>query len=218
MPKKTWANKSQMDWLASQLPEFRSAQESKTVPDFFSRLYAEYYKQWPLPAPTSQEIAEAEGDKEKAKTAKQKANESVSNYFVTMAQKLIYIYIYVCKQTHNWIYNKSRPNTSGTGSRAVLRLKATTRLLHPWQAFSKLRGEQLKPKVDDEWEKYVEANPTAGHSPGEWFNFRNQKMQEWYNKLDDEERKQVEEYRQKYKDGSVDDEDKGGNKNRLLQK
>jgi hypothetical protein len=79
-------------------------------------------------------------------------------------------------------------------------------------------GEQLKTRVDNEWEEYVKANATAGHSPGDWFTFRNGKMQEWYEDLDDEGKKQVEEFRQKYKSGLVDDEDIGDNKNRLLQK
>jgi hypothetical protein len=78
MPKKAWATKDQISWLMSQLPEFRAAQETKAVPDFFIDLYAEFFKQWPLPAPTMEEIAEAKGEEEQAKTAKRKANESVS--------------------------------------------------------------------------------------------------------------------------------------------
>ena len=89
MPKKAWATKDQMNWLANQLPEFRAAQESKAVPDFFIRLYEEFFKLWPLLAPTAQEIAEAKGDEEQAKMAKQKAAESVSNYLATLSPKLI---------------------------------------------------------------------------------------------------------------------------------
>jgi hypothetical protein len=79
MPKKTRATKEQVDWLTSQLPEFRIAQESKTTPDFFTHLYEEFYTLWPLPPPTSDEIVAAEGDEEKARTIIQKTSETVSD-------------------------------------------------------------------------------------------------------------------------------------------
>jgi hypothetical protein len=82
-----------------------------------------------------------------------------------------------------------------------------------------MHGEKLKPKIDNEWEEYTKANPTAGHSPGGWFTFRNEKMREWYEELSDEGKKEVEEYRQKHKDGSIDEDNKSGdNKNHLLQR
>lgn len=89
MPKKAWAAKDQIDWLTSQLPDFRLAQESKTTPDFFAHLYEEFYTLWPLPPPTSGELAEAEGDEEQARTTKRKSSESVCNYFAMLPQKLI---------------------------------------------------------------------------------------------------------------------------------
>ena len=79
-----------------------------------------------------------------------------------------------------------------------------------------MHGEQLKTRVDNEWGEYVKENPDASHTPGDWFIFRNGKMQEWYEALDDEGKKQVEEFRQKYKGGSRDGEE-GDNKNRVLQ-
>ena len=44
MPNKAWATKDQINWLANQLPDFRTAQESKTTPEFFTHLYDEFYK------------------------------------------------------------------------------------------------------------------------------------------------------------------------------
>jgi hypothetical protein len=81
-----------------------------------------------------------------------------------------------------------------------------------------MHGEKLKAKVDNEWGEYTKANATAGHSPGDWFNFRNEKMQEWYDELSEEGKEEVEEYRQKCKGGSIDDGDNLGDNNRLLQR
>jgi hypothetical protein len=80
MGKKSWASKEQQDWLFEQLGEFRKAQDAKTIPSFFERIYQEFFDKWPLPPPTLQEIAEAETE-EQARTTKQKAGESVSHWF-----------------------------------------------------------------------------------------------------------------------------------------
>jgi hypothetical protein len=126
--------------------------------------------------------------------------------------------IYIYKQIRNWMYNKSRGSSSGTGTRGVLNLKNTSRLLHPWQAFSKMYAEELKSKLNDEWQAYKQANPDAGHTGQDHFNFRNRMMQEWYEASSAEVQEKVEEFRQQHKEGLADEEDKGDNTNRLLQK
>ena len=83
MPKKSWASKEQQTWLLAQLADFRQAQETKTTPSFFSDLYQKFHEQWPLASPNSNEISEADGNDEKAKTLKQKASEHVSDSFTT---------------------------------------------------------------------------------------------------------------------------------------
>jgi hypothetical protein len=90
-------------------------------------------------------------------------------------------------------------------------------LLQPWQAFSKLFGDDLKSRVDTEWQEYQEANPEASHSHQARFKFHNKKMQEWYEEADMEKKKEVEEFRQKCKDGSSEG-DGGDDPNCLLQK
>ena len=80
MPKKSWASEEQT-WLLAQLPDFCQAQEVKTTPSFFSELYQKFHEEWPLASPNANEISTADGNKEKAKTAKQKASENVSGSF-----------------------------------------------------------------------------------------------------------------------------------------
>jgi hypothetical protein len=81
MPKKTWASDEQQTWLFSQLADFRLAQEAKTTPNFFTELYEKFHKNWPLADLSANEISEADGNEEKAKTVKQKASETVSGSF-----------------------------------------------------------------------------------------------------------------------------------------
>jgi hypothetical protein len=218
MPKKSWATEEQLVWLYAQLPDFRLAQEAKTTPSFFAKIYQDFHSQWPVPPPTSEEIAAEDGNDEKAQTTKEKASESVSGLL-----SLIWLYlskilnIHTCQRIHFWVYNKSRGSSSGTGARGVLNLKGNPRLLQPWQAFAKLFGEDLKSKVENEWQKYQEANPNHGYTNNDRFEFHNKKMQEWYEESDSKAKKEVAEYRVQYKEGFVDG-DSGDDPNLVLQK
>lgn len=51
------------------------------------------------------------------------------------------------------------------------------------------------------WEAYQKDNPEASDSQQSRFTFYNAKMKEWYEEADQEKKKEVDEYRQKYKDG-----------------
>jgi hypothetical protein len=79
MPKKSWASKEQQDWLYGQLADFRIAQEAKTTPSFFAKIYQDFHAQWPLSSLTTEEIAADDGNTELAQTTKEKASESVSD-------------------------------------------------------------------------------------------------------------------------------------------
>jgi hypothetical protein len=214
MPKKSWASKEQQDWLYAQLPNFRIAQEAKTTPSFFSNIFQEFHAKWPVPSPTAKEIAADDGSQEQAQTTKEKASESVSDSFLVSNLLLL---SYTCQRIHYWVYNKSRGSSSGTGTRGVLPLKSNPRLLQPWQAFAKLFGEELKSRVDTEWQEYQEANPGETYTKNDRFNFHNKKMQEWYDESESEAKEQVEEFRSKYKEGSVEGDD-DENPNVLLQR
>jgi hypothetical protein len=81
MPKKSWASDEQQTWLLGHLLDFRNAQDSKTIPTFFTELYENFLKLWPLSAPDAEELSKADGIEEKAKTDKQKFLETVSGSF-----------------------------------------------------------------------------------------------------------------------------------------
>jgi hypothetical protein len=90
-------------------------------------------------------------------------------------------------------------------------------LLQPWQAFAKLFGDDLKSRVDTEWQKYQEENPNESYTKNDRFNFHNKKMQEWYDESAPEAKRQVEDFRLQCKEGLVEgDEDE--NPNLVLQK
>ena len=93
----------------------------------------------------------------------------------------------------------------GTGK--TLNLKSNSRSLHPWQAFAKLFGNDLKARVDNEWKEYREDNPEASHSHQARFKFHNKKMQEWYEEADIEKKKVVDDFRQKSKEDFLEDGD-----------
>lgn len=71
----------------------------------------------------------------------------------------------------------------------------------------------MRAKVDDEWNKYKEANPEASHSHQARFKFHNKKMKEWYEETDTDKKEEVEEFLQK----SKGDLEGGDDPNRLLQ-
>lgn len=128
------------------------------------------------------------------------------------------INLHTCQRIHFWVYNKSRGSSSGTGTRGVLKLKGNPRLLQPWQAFAKLFGDDLKSKVDNEWQQYQVANPNQAYTKNDRFNFHNKKMQEWYEESDSKAKKQVAEYRVHYKEGTIVDGDEDDDPNLVLQK
>jgi hypothetical protein len=93
MPKKSWASVDQQNWLFAQLAEFRQAQDAKTTPSFFTKIYQQFHDEWPVDSPTTTEIADAEGSEEHAKTVKEKASESVSGWFRHIFMQLINIHV-----------------------------------------------------------------------------------------------------------------------------
>jgi ABC-type phosphate transport system substrate-binding protein len=141
MPKKTWASEEQQTWLSDQLADFRKAQEAKTTAGFFMELYQNFHDTWPLAPPNAEELSKEDGNEEKATTVKQKASEHVSISFsliVDPVTKMVFTYY---QRLHEYIYNKSRGSSSGSGTRKTLKLNNNSRSLHPWQAFAKLGGE-----------------------------------------------------------------------------
>jgi hypothetical protein len=204
MGKKPWASPEQLQWLYSQLPGFLKAQEAKTTATFLSAAYTQFHEQWPVAPPTPPEIAAAEEGQEQAMSIKIKASEAVSLH-ITLVYVAIQLLIFTCQRIKDWIYNHRRASNSGTGTRGILKLGGAPRVLHPWQAFHKLFYEDLKPTIDTEWQEFQQVSPASTMT---LFQFRNNKMQTWYEESTPEVKEQVEEYRQKCKDGLAEaDED-----------
>ena len=71
-------------------------------------------------------------------------------------------------------------------------------MLRPWQAYQKLFFGDFKEKVEIKWQEFQKANPESTMT---LFEFRNKKMQTWYEESSPEVKEQVEEYRRKLKEG-----------------
>jgi hypothetical protein len=69
-----------------------------------------------------------------------------------------------------------------------------------------LFGEELKSRVDTEWQQYQDENPNETYTTNDRFNFHNKKMQEWYEESDSEAKVKVEEFRVQSKEEGDDDE------------
>jgi hypothetical protein len=77
MPKKKWATLEQEAWLQERLSDFLHAQQQKTTTTFFPPIYEAWYKMYPRPAPTAEEIEEA-GAMAKAQAVIKKKEREVS--------------------------------------------------------------------------------------------------------------------------------------------
>ena len=92
MPKKSWASEEQQTYLLAQLADFRQAQEAKTTPGFFTELYKDFHKTWPVAPANAEEIFQADGNEEKANTIKQKASELVSVQYTPIVDCGLYYF------------------------------------------------------------------------------------------------------------------------------
>jgi hypothetical protein len=79
MPKKRWTTPEQCAWLEARIPAFVQAQQAKTTSAFLDDTHHKWQERWPIAEPIGDEVQSAEGDVERARAAKQKALEDVSN-------------------------------------------------------------------------------------------------------------------------------------------
>jgi hypothetical protein len=81
MPKPQWTTKPQSDWLTARLGDFVAAQGTKsksTMTHFFGPVYADWFKAFPSPDPTPEQLEKAKGDMDVAKATITKDTKSVS--------------------------------------------------------------------------------------------------------------------------------------------
>jgi len=158
-------------------------------------VYTEFHQRWPIPKPSSEEIS-ATGSLEKVRSEKQKKSETVCHHSSYLAGAKYFV---TCQQIKNWLYNRREATTSHTGTRGVLSLGPPPRLLHSWQAFSKLFAEELKPRVAEEWKNFCARNPDTTSTP---FAHRNSLMKKWHAEASPEVKAKVESFRQEQRSNS----------------
>jgi hypothetical protein len=80
MTRKAWTTEPQREWLETRLAAFREAQQTKTTTTiFFPQTQMAFKIDWPVEAPSNEEITDASGSIEKATAIKNKALNTVSN-------------------------------------------------------------------------------------------------------------------------------------------
>ena len=83
MPQPKWTNKEQYDWLSIHIKDFATTQEAKgsAMLRFFSKVYEDWFKEFPCPQPTPKQLEKAKGDPETAKALAMKGMKDVSHGF-----------------------------------------------------------------------------------------------------------------------------------------
>jgi hypothetical protein len=91
MPKRQWTTKEQYEWLTGRMPSFTAAQENKSIPikHFFGPLYVDWFKEFPCPEPTADQLADAKGDKEVAVAKAESSMKSVSSAQIVIFIRLL---------------------------------------------------------------------------------------------------------------------------------
>ncbi|KIL55029.1 hypothetical protein M378DRAFT_18307 [Amanita muscaria Koide BX008] len=178
MGKKQWTTPEQRAWLEAFVPSFVQAQQERTQERtsgvFLKDTYNEWHQKWPSAAPTEDEI-EKEGSAEKASLVKEKAVENRIKF---------------------WFHNHTRGSSSGAGTRGVLKLRPSTKLVQPWQAYlNKFQHTKLKEKIDEAWQKYLSEVPEGQKPEKSLFEIRNKLAQTLYEAETAEVRQEVEEHR-----------------------
>ncbi|KAM6492907.1 hypothetical protein JOM56_011041 [Amanita muscaria] len=188
MTKKQWTTATQRTWMLNHLPVYLKAKEEKSTCDFFLSHWKLFMEQWPVEAPSAEEIQQADGKDDLALAKKKKAAES---------------------QFKTWFNNHTCATSSGTGTRQVLNLSATPKLVQPWQAYQNLYWEiQLREKAENAWKAYTEGFPEGSTIPLSRFAFRNQQLKLWYEESSDTTKAAVEAHRQVMKDKGYGADDK----------
>jgi len=85
---------------------------------------------------------------------------------------------------------------SGTGTCQVLKLQKAPKLLQMWQAYQNpFWHDELKGKVDEEWEGYQVKMAEERKPKKSYFAFTSSKMQEWFEATLPEVKARVEQHR-----------------------
>lgn len=81
MTRRSWSTREQHDWLIARTAAFIQAREKGTLPVWHAELFQSWFDQFPEPPPTEEQIREAKGDTEAAKTTAIEKRKTVSYNF-----------------------------------------------------------------------------------------------------------------------------------------
>ena len=68
--RKGWTTEEHFEYLTSLIPNFVSAQSSKTTADTWPAIYEEWFRHWPLAPPTTKETDEGCTEEDRVKAMK----------------------------------------------------------------------------------------------------------------------------------------------------
>ena len=109
-------------WLVENYPQFLDHQAKKTTSQFFPSLYEEYFSKWP-PAPTEEEVNEANGKVDVAVAKVRKFEERVRGFEL---KPLIHSTDHDHQRIYHWMHNRTRSKhgVKGQGPSTTLNLTA----------------------------------------------------------------------------------------------
>ncbi|KAF9030910.1 hypothetical protein BJ165DRAFT_1358543 [Panaeolus papilionaceus] len=172
----------QKKWLRSRLPLFWDAKAMKTTTSlFFPGTIREFKSIWPFPPPTDEEIAEANGVRNRALAACNFVNE---------------------KRITTWYYNHAKDIRSQKASSAALNLSATKpRLINRLTAYHNLTYEsQWKDTVVKEYKAYQKKCAAESTTPIKYFTYMNNFMRAKFHDLNGSLDEEINKYRHEQRD------------------
>jgi hypothetical protein len=139
-------------------------------------------------------IEACDGDIEKARAEKLKAEKSVSHGQSSREHQILP----VIQSLYNWFFNHSQGSTSGTGRKKIIDLSGKKKKkLQPFQIYSQLYCEsKWKATLDEE---YIQYKQTVGDGkiPKRHFIFAMERMRQIFTEESVEVKEEVEAYRKK---------------------
>lgn len=115
-----------------------------------------------------------------------------------------------------WFHNNTRGSASGSGTRGILKLSATPKLVQPWQAYlNKFQDTRLKQDIESAWQDCIEQEPEGKKPKKTQFEVRNKVAKSLYEQETPEVKQEVEEHRQKMRESKPVD---AVNRNEIFQR
>ena len=115
---------------------------------------------------------------------------------------------FLLQRVVSWFHNNTPVTSLRTGTHAVLKLGANSKLLLGWQVYQHLYYESFKAEINNEYKSYIETCQASEQKPKSAFEFRNEACQKCYAAETEAVKVEVEEYCKKLCDGEPTDLEK----------